>query len=144
MIMTAEAESTPLVGSSRNSTDGRFASASDSMLRGCRLEIPHGTEDDHERRPCSTMDHTYVDELPEERIRDLDLSNKLVHLDLPTHAPTFAPVPMPTVSSALVMAVLGAQWGADEVRLLILRSSTPFARSAHLVLLSEPPQGCVF
>ena len=35
------------------------ASASDSMLRGCRLEIPHGTEDDHER-PCSTMDHTYV------------------------------------------------------------------------------------
>ena len=76
------------------------ASASDSMLRGCRLEIPHGTEDDHERRPCSTMDHTYVDELPEERIRDLDLSNKLVHLDLPTHAPTFAPVPMPTVSSA--------------------------------------------
>jgi hypothetical protein len=27
MIMTAEAESTPLVGSSRNSTDGRFASA---------------------------------------------------------------------------------------------------------------------
>ena len=88
-----------------------FSSTDDRMLRGCRAKIPEVRECEgvetpanqkcqNERLPCATMDHTYVDELPETRNFAVDLSY-LGTSDVTavtTAAPTMTP--MPTFSPA--------------------------------------------
>ena len=78
--------------------DDMVASASDSMLAAAAWRFPTGPRTITKGAPVRRW--TIPASRAASRIRDLDLSNKLVPLDLPTHAPTFAPVPMPTVSSA--------------------------------------------
>ena len=92
-----------------------FSSTDDRMLRGCRAKIPEVRECDedsgetpanekcqNETLPCATMDHTYVDELPETRNFAVDLSylgtSDVTAVTTATAAPTMTP--MPTFSPA--------------------------------------------
>ena len=83
------------------------------MKRGCRAKIPEVVQCNltapvpgcqTERRPCATMEYDFVDELPFERIFDVDLSvlsglaatnetNATNATEAPTLAPTFSQVP---------------------------------------------------